>query len=354
MNKYLNKGLLYAWFNSAKAPIMIGLVIWGFLANGLIESKLSEVRSNLADSFMNSIETTGVPSYFMLGFIFIAIYFIAGGINKRNLTMFYSSGPYTKKQIKYNEITSLLITLGLFIIAYIYIAIMAYIRNRELIDAIVDGYSSVILIEILKLIIFGIIGILFMLIVDMLFSNLAVEFIGMIFVIPISIVLIFSKISMVLDYISVNNGQSIGVKIDNFLRYCCQTNSYLSYILLDDIRYGNIRIRQLSIEVLIAIIIIFVVLFMFHICEKKYSLMKGNKIFSSKANENIVVVLTSIGIGTFVNIVFLNKFINMLRMRSLALYGMDLIKALSMDVLSIGIIGFIAYKIMKKILKNVV
>ena len=33
MKKYLNKGLLYSWFNCAKAPIIIGIFIWGVIAN---------------------------------------------------------------------------------------------------------------------------------------------------------------------------------------------------------------------------------------------------------------------------------------------------------------------------------
>ena len=143
-------------------------------------------------AFSNDFNTAGLESYFMLGVIFIAICFIAKGTNKRNTEMFLSSGPYTKKQIKYNELISLLITLGFFIITYVYIAIMAYIRNREFIY-IVDGYETIILIEIVRIILIGIIGIVFMLIMDLLFSNSVIGFISMIFVIPISIVLILVK-----------------------------------------------------------------------------------------------------------------------------------------------------------------
>ena len=44
MKKYLNKGLLYEWFNAAKVPILIGLITWGFIAHRILESNISIAR----------------------------------------------------------------------------------------------------------------------------------------------------------------------------------------------------------------------------------------------------------------------------------------------------------------------
>ena len=33
MKKYLNKGLIYQWFNSAKMMILLGVIAWGFASN---------------------------------------------------------------------------------------------------------------------------------------------------------------------------------------------------------------------------------------------------------------------------------------------------------------------------------
>lgn len=144
--KYLNKGLLYAWFNSAKAAIAIGLLVWGAVAYEIIKSNLNDVRNRLANNFDNYYYTNVCNEYFMLSIIFVAIYFIAKGINKRNTEMFLCSGPYTKKQIRYNEFICLLITLILFVITYIYIAIVSYFGNAEFIS-IMEGYWNIVIIE---------------------------------------------------------------------------------------------------------------------------------------------------------------------------------------------------------------
>ena len=64
--------------------------------------------------------------------------------------------------------------------------------------AIVEGYQSVVMIEIAKIILIGIIGILFMLIIDSMFSNSVIGFIGMLSVIPVSIALVIGKLISIL------------------------------------------------------------------------------------------------------------------------------------------------------------
>lgn len=199
MKKYLNKGLMYQWFNSAKAAIMIGIAVWGLIANSMLNSRLWQVRNDIAHSYSDYFRSFNLPEYVFLGFIFLAIYFISGGINKRNTTMFLSSGPYTKKQIKYNELIGLLITLILFVLTYIYIATTFYVRNNELLS-IVNGYWNIMGIEVIRLILFGMIGILFMLIVDTLFSNSVMALVGMIFIIPGSLIAIMGKLIQISNY----------------------------------------------------------------------------------------------------------------------------------------------------------
>lgn len=354
MKKYLNKGLMYQWFNSAKAAIMIGIVVWGFIANSMLNSTLWQVRNDIAHSYSDYFISSQLPEYVFLGFIFLAIYFISGGMNKRNTTMFLSSGPYTKKQIKYNELIGLLITLILFIVTYIYIAITFYVRNNELLS-IVNGYWNIIGIEVIRLILFGIIGILFMLIVDTLFSNSVMALVGMIFIIPGSLMAIIAKTMDIFNYWGIRYNVSIGDEI-SYLLYGNKEHMYNPNILMDSISANFINIKELSIELIITLVIIAIMLAIFNTAQRKYKLEAGTKIFSSKINENIIVTLASLGIGIFIDALVLNNFKNNMMYKTgqyIPLMGMDLVKVLGADILCIGIIGIIANIIIKRILKTI-
>ena len=357
MKKYLNKGLLYAWFNSAKVPIIIGIFVWGFIANMIIEDNLYNLKNKIAYDFSNDFNTTTLDQYFMLGIIFIAIYFISKGINKRNTEMFLSSGPYTKKQIKYNDLISLLITLVFFTLTYAYIAIMAYVRNGEFLT-IVEGYEIIILIEIAKIILIGIIGIIFMLIIDSMFSNSVIGFISMISVIPISIALVIGKLMSILIYFGFKENYSLFEGIRRLILGNPVEGDYaMKIILLERASITKITFKQVTIEIIIALICIVIMLIIFNIAQARYKLESGNKIFSSKINENIVTILVSTALGSFTSFVFISKFVNNMQSKSgeyLPLFGLDLVKGLGADILCVGIVGFISYRIMKKILKNIV
>lgn len=350
MKKYLNKGLIYNWFNSAKVPIIIGLLIWGFIANKIISNEIIQTKFRIADLFSNGFSTINIENYFGLGVIFIAIYFIAQGINKRNSAMFLASGPYTKKQIKYNELMCLLITLVFFVVIYGYIALMAYIRNREILS-IIEGYGTITLIEIARIVLIGIIGIIFMLTVDLLFSNAVIGFISMIFVIPISIYAILMKVFEIIDYTRIYS--RLVAKNDN-----SEVQRYTIKVLIERGTMKEIRLRELFFEIVIALIIIVIMFFIFNVTQQRYKLECCNKIFSSKTNENIIVILISTAIGSCASLFLLSDFMNNIQHENdgdyLPLAGIDLVKALSVDLLCIAIAGFIAYKIIKKVLKALV
>lgn len=355
MKNYLNKGLLYAWFNSAKAPIGMGIFIWGFISHSIIKNNLWNVKMEIAGGFNNFFNTTDLYEYLMLGVIFLAIYCIAKGINKRNNEMFLSSSPYTKRQIRYNELICLLITLILFVIVYVYITFMSYISNSELIS-IVEGYWDISAVEVLKIFLFGIIGIIFMLIMDLMFSNSAIGFISMISIIPISIMMIITKVINMLMYVGIDDNYSLF----NIIRRMNSYKGFSTYnpvILLERTTIKEISAKELLIEIIITLIIIVIMITIYNIVQKKYKLENYNKIFSSRANETVLVTLVSTGVGSFASLLFNEKFINSLKLKngvSEILIGADLIKALGSDILYIIIIGFIAYKIIRRILKNIV
>ncbi|WP_270567532.1 hypothetical protein [Clostridium beijerinckii] len=355
MKKYLNKGLLYAWFNSAKAAIAIGLLVWGAVAYEIIKSNLNDVRNGLANNFDNYYYTNVWHEYFMLAIIFVAIYFIAKGINKRNTEMFLCSGPYTKKQIRYNEFICLLITLILFVITYVYIAIVSYFGNAEFIS-VVEGYLSIVAIETSKIILLGIIGIMFMLIIDLMFSNSVIGFISMISVIPVSISIIIAKVISILEYFGVNKDYSLLDKIRG-VGYKNKLGRGFWEFIFDRISVKDIMIGNLWSEMVSILFIIIIMIIVYSVVQNKYKLENANKIFSSQNNEKILVTLVSTAVGSFASLFLTESFIHSLQLKngsSRALIGSDLVKGLGLDIICIFLIGFIAYMVMKRILKNIV
>lgn len=353
MNKYFNKGLLYQWFNSAKASIFLGIIVWGMWFYSRLSNNLESVKYSIADGYSDSYFTIELPVYFVLGIVFIAIYYMASGTNKRNTITFLSSGPYTKKQIKYNEFIGLILTLILFVICSIYISGTFYIRNREIL-AIVNGYINIIGLEVLKIILFGIVGILFMLIVDCLFSNSIIAASALLLIIPESIVIIFYKVIAILRYIDLGNKENIFDKI-SYLIYGESGRFYISSVLMEYAQVSQLTMGRIMFESLIVIFIIAVMFVIFNISQRRYKLENCNKIFSSRMNENIVLILSSIGGGILINVLFIESLMNG-RLYANGTFeplsGANMIYMLGVDIFSIAIAAFIIYKIAKRILNK--
>lgn len=353
MKKYLNKGLIYQWFNSTKMIILLGLIAWGFTSNILVEQNIRRVSYEISISFLNGYSTYTIFSYVILGIIFAMIHFMAQGINKRNNNMFLTSSPYTKKQIKYNELICLFINLLIFTAVFVYINIMAYLRHYDLMS-IIDGYFTVLIIETLKIILFGAIGIYILLIVDSMFSNTIIGIICMISILPLSLILIFSRLFMILDYMPGVNGKSLLESICEFIGFDF-FRIQRSY-LMNSVNIIFIQNKKLIQEFIITIIIIALLSLIYFIIQKKFKVESSTKMFTSKANEKIVVIISSIGAGAFVLTMITEFFGNNLMQYYYyydVLSGINIVKALSFDFSIIGLVAFISYKLINKVLKNI-
>lgn len=353
MNKYLNKGLVYEWFNAAKIPIIIGLVSWGFIAHSFLSSIIIEVKESIGTSESSDFTTIPLNRYFILGIIFLAIYIFASGNNKRNTTMFLCSGPHTKKQIKFNELICLLMTLVLFIIMYIYMVITIYVRNNELMT-IINGFIPIILIEILRLLLFGIIGILLMIEIDLLFSNTIIAYFGMMSLI-LSTLFIWSKLRDIISYFG-NYGSLMDQIFGGIVYGNGYRNEYLRRlsILFFDGGYHSEDIYVIARGIIFSIAVIIVMMLIFNLLEKRAKLETTSKIFSSKINENIIVSYLSLGAGICINMLFLELFLRrwIYRVIGSEQQGVfDSIKVLSTDIIILTMSTFISYKLLKKILK---
>jgi len=352
MKKYLNKGLVYQWFNSAKSVIFVGLIVWGYLAYDMLGTNINQKKQEIICTFDNYFNTFCLTQYIGLAFIFIVIHFASHGPSKRNNLMFLNSSPYTKKQIKYNEMLCLAITEILFIGVFLYMAVIRYFNYRNFLS-IVDGYFQIIGIEVLKMILFGIIGILLMMIIDSMFSNSLAGLIAMLQIIPLSILSIMNKIKMTVCYIAVKDQMNIFQFLDKKL----EKSEFKGFVnpLIDTIGINAVNFYNILLNIVICVVIIIIIFIIYNKMQKLNSLEYSTNIFSAKANEKIIRILCSIGVGCFAALIFTSKYIEQLRGTSrwmmMGLTGMNLIKALSVDILSVVIVSFICNFILKKILK---
>ncbi|GAA0076241.1 hypothetical protein UT300005_06190 [Clostridium sp. CTA-5] len=346
MKKYLNKALLYYWFNSTRTMLLLGMLLWGCFANGILNSLYYHAMNNLSGLNGNNFCTAGLEQYFILGIIFLGIYFMASGINKRNTNMFLSSGPYTKQQIKYNELICFFITLGIFVLTYIYIGITFYIRNKERLS-ILNGYSTILTVEVIKIIIFGIIGILFMLIIDSLFSNNTISVIFMM-VFPISFICcILQRIDRYV-FMWINN-----VVQKEFIPKDIRNSKF--HALIDGwVDVSEIRMRNVFIGACILLIVVGILLVILNICQRKNSLETNIKFFASKWSEKVITVYLAVVSGIIINGLIFKDYRD-----NLYYYGEPIkleikkfITILGTDIVISAVLGIISYIIIKKLLKK--
>lgn len=353
MSKYFNRGLLYQWFNSAKSSIFIGLIAWGlYFDREILNNTLNHIKEDIANNQSDYFMSAWVDRYILLGVIFIIIYYMSAGRDKGSTMAFLSSGPFTKKQIKYNEFIGLIITLFLFVLATIYVSVAFYIRNREILT-IVNGYEKIIFLECLRIFLIGILGILFMLIVNMSFSNAIASSIALIFIIPESLLLIFEKIAYILSYIDLGNKENIFDK----LIYNEIMPRYNNILLLDYIYSVQLKYKQLFIEVMVLVLFIIIGIIIFDICQNRYKLENCNKIFSSKLNKRIVLMLSSMGISSALSFVFLTDYIDDIASNEgifMPLSGVHMIKVVGLEVVSMAILISTSYVLLKRILDKVI
>lgn len=353
MKKYFNKGLIYQWFNSAKMIILLGVIVWGTLCRSIIESKISDTASMISNGFENYYLTFCIMHYAVLGVIFSLIHFVSQGINKRNNSIFLTSAPYTKKQIKYNEFICLMATLIVFIIVMIYMNMLSYMRHYELI-AIFDGYFKGLLIEVIRMILFGTMGILLLLIIDSMFVNTILGIICMLTVFPVAVMSILIRILSIFSYLP-------GGDEDAYINAADSINSLISYDLIrkiafltDTVPANTIGISNLIMGCVISAVIIAILLGVYYISQKKYKIENNTKMFTSRINEKIMVLILSVGLGALASDVFISSYIyNLFEYDYAALFGMNLVKGLGADLGLITVVAFVSYRLINKLLKNI-
>lgn len=191
-----------------------------------------------------------------------------------------------------------------------------------------------------------------MLIVNMSFSNAIASSIALIFIIPESLLLIFEKIATILSYIDLGNKENIFDKL-----IYNEIMPRHNILLLDYIYSVQLKYKQLFIEVMVLVLFIIIGIIIFDICQNRYKLENCNKIFSSKLNKKIVLMLSSMGISSALSFVFLTDYIDDIASNEgifMPLSGVHMIKVVGLEVVSMAILISTSYVLLKRILDKVI
>ncbi|WP_244835389.1 hypothetical protein [Clostridium sp. BJN0001] len=337
MKKYFNKALIYQWFKASKAAIILSLLFWSFLSSQLIKREFSTVVSGIRNYQNNSFYSISIAPYACLGFIFVAIYFMSIGFNKKLNEMFLMSGPYTKKQIKYNELICLAITLLMFVGVFLYFALYIYLDNKLIID-ISYGYSYFIILETLKIIFLGIIGILIMLIILSMFNNTFAGIVTLLFVIPETFIFILLYIRSVISYFKVYNNEII------------EGYRPLAYFGRDvSINISEINFKYAFYDVLILIATILILYLVYVYVNKIIENKTGNRIFVSKYVENFICLCVSFECASFICVMAIEYF----NIGSGDILSISTVNYFTIMLITPLVLTAIIFFILKKILRTV-
>lgn len=176
----IKKSLIYQWFYTTKWAVLLAAIVWVLYSKFVtVEEKITSLRYNvgsLTSDKINHISLTDLVFFLM---ILVFVYILSNGLNKRSKIMVINSGPYTRNDIFLSNLICNLSVLVLLIIIYAYIYICSGIRYGDLL-VYCSNYYFMLLLDIIKLFVMGILVISYTLLIDILFSNSIVTIIAVI------------------------------------------------------------------------------------------------------------------------------------------------------------------------------
>lgn len=180
MMSSIKKSLIYQWFYTTKWAVFLALIVWALYSKFVIvEDKISYLKYNIGSLTSDKINHISLTDLVFFLMILVFVYILSNGLNKRSKIMLINSGPYTRNDIFLNNLICNLSVLVLLIVIYVYIYICSGIRYRELL-LYCSNYYFMLLLDIIKLFVMGILVISYTLLIDILFSNSIVTIIGVI------------------------------------------------------------------------------------------------------------------------------------------------------------------------------
>lgn len=306
MKKYFNRALFYQYFYTGKWAILLGTLIFSIVTYGNVSYLFQDLKYNISTLVTNHMGYRTSSYLFVVCIILFGIYILMKGFNKRNNMSFLMGCPFSREEIKRNELLFLFTTLLFFILLFIYLNLCYYFSHKEVL-AISTNYIVSLVNDTIRLFFVGSIFIVYLSFMDMLFSNLIFSIICMI---GMPIVIIYNLAIL----LSLVHGFNIGQYIPNILEYIMDLISciagYFMYGIVEPYYYNLVINRRIGIIIifLTTIICILIGLFLIKNINKKITENKTNKFFTFPIVRDILIVICSFSLVNVIsNIIILNN-----------------------------------------------
>lgn len=171
MKTLYNKALLYQYYHSGKWALFMGSGAFAFYTYISLNSAIDTLKmtiSSLNSDKLLSYRPENIISEFVILFL---IYMMITGINKRNNLTFLTSGPYSKEEIKKNQIIFLFISLITLVVIFLYVNLCVFYREKELL-ILADNCGVMLIRNTVRLFVSGLAFISYLIVMDCLFSNI--------------------------------------------------------------------------------------------------------------------------------------------------------------------------------------
>ncbi|PRR81084.1 hypothetical protein [Clostridium vincentii] len=287
MKRLYNKALMYQFFYLGKWALFVSMIFYGIFTYGFVNSNLANLSLNISVLEGDTLDNLNPYHIIFLCLIIFLLYVVVTGFNKRNNMTFLTSGPYTKEEIKKNEILFLIISLLLLIFTFIYINICLYVRDNTLLLLASNEYTALFS-NIMRLVIVGTAFIAYLTFMDMLFSNTIISILAM----------IGTPVILAVNLLLLND---IANRLNSFHLYNFNLVRDISHIMSSMINFifGS-KIIYESIDYIAIIILLMIIVVTFIITwriNKSLCLNKINNFFVFPIVEKIVFFIISFTIS---------------------------------------------------------
>lgn len=346
MKKFVNKALMYQSFQKAKWMMTFSLLVFFIICYFNNKSRFRIINSSIANLSTNEFSSFDPSIIILICLILFLIYTMITGTRKKEYRDFLGSGPYTKEDIKKNEILFLSLSLFIIVLFFVYINVCFYFKEEYLIS-ITSKYFFIMFKDIVRILVIGFAFIAYLLFMELLFSN-TTFFIFMLLITPI--VGLFNFLFIYSNMINLNTVTILPEKIYRILENC--SLALWNYLLSDYNAYSlGLKYELISIFILcIATIIVFVLMWQIN---KKLNKNRSNKFFTFPFVESIFSYVFSFSIVNFVAYLIIES---AFKKRRLYMYinESNIINNLYFCVLLVFIIvtSYILMKPIKKIVKK--
>lgn len=154
----------------------IGLGIFLILSFNIMINNINFVSQNISNFTGNEIMRQEFVIYFLSWLILFSVYFAITGLDKKSSMFFLYSDPFSREEIKRNQILFLFIINIFICLTYAYIFICVSYRNKDIIMYI-SNYYKMFIKDISRLFISGTAFISYIILMDTLFSSVVLEII---------------------------------------------------------------------------------------------------------------------------------------------------------------------------------